>query len=1110
MKKTNALFSRMGLLLLLLMITILSFSQNSFKITGQVSDETGKPIQSAAVKVKGIKNTVLTSAEGKFEITVPSTNSILVITSVGFNEKEVPVNNKKEITISLQPSTNALEDVVVVGYGTSKRKDLTGSVASVSGKDIASVPVANVAQAMQGKLPGVNVTSQDGRPGADISIRVRGGGSISQSNQPLILIDGIPGSISDIPVDQVKSIDVLKDASSTAIYGARGANGVVLVTTKGALAGTTNVSFNSYTKFNTPTGYLTSLSPYEYLKYVWANAAANGAAFQTPFEKLYGLGANAGANANGIEAYKNLPTDNIQKDVYFGSVTRNHDLTITGGTDKTRLLFAAGFTDDQGMKVNSYLKRVNLSLKVTQKIRENVTLNLDTRYTNLEQMDDESTTNGYGSLLSTAYQFRPIAMNHILGDLTALRNGNIEQYGKAVMWDQYSPAIRIKDYFPLALSQKFRSNASLDWKIIKGLTYHTDFTIDGLWSQKKYWSGATYNNYMDDASGTKLFAGDASYSKSDAWGLRLSNTLNYDFTLRKAHKFNLLAGQEVTNSGGSGMSIQASRFPSNFTKETAFAQINQYDQTSGSSVFASSVATPSRIQSYFGRVNYSLLDKYLLTLTFRADGSSKFAPTNRWGYFPAAAIAWKLSDEPFINNINWVDNLKVRASFGAVGNDGISPSLWSQSWGSVSDQRLQYAVNGSRLSAYDLSSASQANPNLKWETTITRDAGIDFGFLKNRISGTVDVYWNTTQDLLMLTSIPGITGFTQTYANVGQTSNKGLEVSLFGKLYESKNWKVTVGGNINFNKSNVDALASNVTGLYGSNWAGTFTYSANDYILKQGQPVGLVRGLVYDGFYRTSDFSYNSANGMYTLNAGVPDLGTWMATVHGLGTTDRPSTQKAYPGMPKYKDLNNDGIIDDKDLTVIGNMNAKHTGGFNFNTSYKSFDLGLNFNWSVGNQIYNANKLSNLYGPKEQGVYQNKLSFMSSAYKIYDVFNGQLVRLKTPDSLNIANLNAKYPTAYSEVIGVSSFAIEDGSFLRLNSVVLGYTLPKSISSKLKINNFRIYGSVYNVMTITGYSGLDPEVNVNTSQNNAIYPTTGLDYGTYPRARSYVLGINLSF
>ncbi|MBD0376863.1 MAG: TonB-dependent receptor, partial [Flavisolibacter sp.] len=438
----------------------------------------------------------------------------------------------------------------------------------------------------------------------------------------------------------------------------------------------------------------------------------------------------------------------------------------------------------------------------------------------------------------------------------------------------------------------------------------------------------------------------------------------------------------------------------------------------------------------------------------------------------------------------------------------ISSNLWSQAWASVTDQRWQYAINRQRQSSYDLASSTLANTNLKWETTVTRDIGTDFSLFNNRLSGTVDVYWNTTKDLLMLTSIPGITGFTATYANIGQTSNKGLELSLSGTIFESKGWRVTAGGNINFNNSNVDKLAPNVTGLYGADWGGIASYPTADYILKEGSPVGLVRGLTYEGFYTPADFDYS--NGKYTLKKGVPDIGSWMAVVHGLSSSDRPSTQRAYPGLPKFKDLNGDGIIDDQDISVIGNMNPTHTGGFNLSAGYKNIDFGLYFNWSVGNELYNANKLASLYGPKEAGVYENKLAILNNSYKIYDVVNGQLVRLTTPDQLNAANANASLPTAYMEVGAVSSLGIEDGSFLRLNTLNLGYTLPRSLLSKARISNLRIYGSIYNVFTITKYSGLDPEVNTSPAHNNAVYPTVGLDFGTYPRPRSFVVGLNLSF
>ncbi len=1085
----------------------MSVAQAAKKVTGTVLDEQGQPMIGVTVRLRDGKAGATTDLDGKFSIEVPQ-NSVLVFSYIGYQEYTLTVGNQNNYIINMESENAALDEVVVIGYQTIKRKDLTGSVASVRGEDVATMPVANVAQALQGKLPGVNVTTQDGRPDATVSIRVRGGGSISQSNDPLILVDGITvKSLDDIPSDQVESIDVLKDASSTAIYGARGANGVILVTTKGAKEGKVSVSYNGYVKFNTPTKYLDTLDPYDYLAFVWGNAAALGDAYRVSFEKLYGLGSYAGNNAGGIDSYRNVPNQDIQKDVYNSSVSHNHDLTITGGNDKTRMLFSANYMDEEGMKINSYARRASFNFKINQKITKNLDVSFDARYSDRRTMGDEKTTNGSGSILSSSYRFRPIATSDILGDLDAMREGNMEMYGRQSTWDRYSPAARIGDYEPLYIRQRLRGTASLNWRIIDGLTYHTDLSYNRTWEEDKIWGGAIYNNYMNDATGEKLYAGSVEWAKRGSWGLRWTNTMSYDFNfLPEEHRLNLLLGHEVTDSGGDEIEIDANHFPANFTKDNAFAMINQYDKTAGTSNFFSGVDMPERILSFFGRVNYTLLDRYLFTFTFRADGSSKFSPEHRWGYFPAAAIGWRISEEPFMESTrDWLDNLKLRFSYGSVGNDGIDANLWSQMWTSETDMRWQYALNNQYSSSYDYSATEMANKDLKWETTITRNIGVDFSFFNSRLWGSVDLYWNTTKDLLMLTSIPGITGFTATYDNIGQTSNKGIEISLSGEIYKDKDWNITAGMNINFNKGNVDELADNVTGLYSSSWCGSSSFPGNDYILKEGSPVGIVRGYIYDGFYTTDDFNY--VNGQYVLKEGVADLGSFINPVHGV---DRPEGQNAYPGLPKYRDMNDDKVIDELDVCEIGDMNPVHTGGFNINATWKNFDLGLYFNWSYGNDVYNVNKIASMYCAKESGAYENKLAFMKDAYKIYDIVDGQLVHLTTPEQLNAANVNAKYPLPYSENGVTSTLAIEDGSYLRLNTLTLGYSLPQNLLRKVGISKLRIYGTVYNVFTITGYSGLDPEVSANTSNNNATYPTVGLDWGTYPRARSFVVGLNLTF
>jgi TonB-linked SusC/RagA family outer membrane protein len=1081
------------------------------RVTGVVVDETNSPIPGVNVVVKGTTNGVITNGDGGYSIQPGDpAKDVLTFSFIGLETKEVKINGQTVINVQLMSSSLEIDEVVAIGYGTVRKRDVTGSVASITGQQLTAVPVANVAQALQGRLPGVNVTSQDGRPDAAISIRVRGGGSISQSNDPLILIDGIPGNISDIPSDLVESIDVLKDASSTAIFGARGANGVILVTTKRGKEGKTNVSYSGYAKFNKPTTYLETLNPYDYLTNKWGLLDVYfGTTYTEPFQKLFGIGAFTGSNTAGIDAYNNVSTYNTQKDVYNSSFSYNHDLTVTGGTDKTKIIFTFSYMDEDGMKLNSFTRRASSSFKLDQKISKNLDFNLDVRYTDRESMGNEGTTSGYGSTLSGSYRFRPIALGDIKGDQSFLGNSTLGEES-FVMDDMFNPVAVIKDRENLTTRQSIRGTSGLKWNVIKGLDYRTELTLARDYSQNKIWRGPTPSSFNEEnylnGDGTIKFAGDADYRKQDGWNLRWSNTLSYEMKLNDIHRINLLAGQELTNSGGSNMRISGRKFPANFSQENAFAMISQY----GSDLLISSgVSTPSRINSYFGRANYSLLDKYMLTATFRADGSSNFSPEHRWGYFPAAALAWRVSEESFLEDLTWLDDLKLRVSYGEVGNDAISADQWSQLWTAESDNRWQYGLNNVLLPSYDLASSQMANRDLKWETTITRNIGLDFTLFDNRLWGAIDVYKNTTQDLLMLTDIPSITGFTTTYANIGQTSNKGLELSLSGMVFKNQDWNITAGVNINFNKGNIDELAEGLQSAYGTQFLQQGIPSA-DYKLLVGRPVGIVMGYETDGkgYYTPEDFNFNSTTGMYSLKEGVADLSKAFVSYRG-GLV--PGEQQAYPGLPKFKDAFEDGVIDDKDYVEIGNMNPIHTGGFNINVSYKNFDLSTHFNWSYGNDIYNANKLATLFnGNKGGGLYGNKLAMVKNSYSLFDIQNGNLVRLTTPEQLNAANANASLPSTYLQQGYVSDIGIEDGSYLRLNTLTLGYTLPKQLLNKIKTSNLRVYGAVYNVFTLTGYSGLDPEVNANQNLNSARYPTPGLDWGTYPRARQFVIGINASF
>lgn len=1099
-------------LLFLLMFCCAVTQAQTKRITGIVRDQTGDPLSGATVSGKGTTVATTTDTGGNFRIVIPEKTRTLVVSYVGREDKEVSLAGQTNIDVSMNVARSNLNEVVVIGYGTVRRKDLTGAVSSVSGKQIAAVPVANAAQALAGKIPGVNVTTQDGRPDASVSIRVRGGGSISQTNEPLYIVDGFPvSSLNDVPPNQIESIDVLKDASSTAIYGARGANGVIIVTTKSGRSGKLSVTYDGYVQFNEPTKYLETMSAYDYIAYNWAYARAISANYANAWEMLWGIGNYASTynNPDGINHYKNVAAKNYSKEAYGSSVSQNHNISIGNGNASTKYLFSASYTDNQGMRINSWFKRANASFKLDQKLTNKLNIAFDTRFTDIERMSNEGTTNGRGSILSSSYQFRPIATKDVLGELDDRKNIQLGLYDQ-VLQDIYNPVELMKDYYPLSKERSIRSNASLSWNLIKGLTARSEFGLNIFWNRGKTWSGATYNNYLD-AAGNKTYAGNATISTAEGWAWRWVNTLTYQVAgLNDNHNLSFVVGTEVNNSNSETTSMYGNRYPVSFSKERAFAMMDQYltGTTTVNYGYSSSAGTPNRLNSYFGRVNYTLFDKYLLTATLRADGSSRFAPSNRWAYFPAAALGWRMTDETFLKDVKWLNNLKLRISYGSVGNDAIGPTLWKTQW--TSNGLTGYSINEARQVAYSPASTI-ANPNLKWETTITRNLGVDFSLFNRRISGTLDVYKNSTKDLLMLTSISAISGFSSTYQNVGSTSNRGIELALNGEIAHTKDFNLSANFNINFNRGRIDELAPGVNGLYKSNWGSTGTQpNTGDYILQVGKPVGQVRGYIYEGWYTTDDFTY--ANGIYTLNKskGVPDIGAGiLGTVYGT-SANKPAGQVAYPGVVKFKDVNGDGVVDEKDVTIIGDMNPKHTGGFSLNSTYKNFDLALNFNWSYGNQVYNANYLAAFYGSKEDGLYRNRLNYLSTSYKIYDIRNGQLVSVTDPTELNALNANATTFLPFHENPIVSTLGIQDGSFLRLNTVTLGYNLPESITHRIKISRIRIYGAIYNALTITNYPGLDPEVNTNTSQGGAQYPTTGLDWGAYPRARSFTVGLNVGF
>ncbi|WP_205461870.1 TonB-dependent receptor [Mangrovibacterium lignilyticum] len=1070
-------------------------SQQALTVTGVISGSDGLPIPGATIVVKGTTTGTITDLDGKYSISNVPGNSILQFSFVGMKLLEVPVAGKTEISVTLEEETIGLEEVVAIGYGVVKKKDLTGAVASVKGEELANMPVPDVSQAMQGRLMGVNVVSQDGRPGADVSIRIRGGGSITQSNDPLFVVDGFPvSSISDIPADQIESIDVLKDASSTAIYGARGANGVILVTTKNGKSGKINVQYSGYVQVKSAANTLSTLSAQEYIKHNWSYTSAYGASNADGIAQYFGLGS---AYGNHYDDYANVSAHNYTDDALRTAFTNSHNITVSGGSEKTKVYASIGHIYDEGIKINSGFKRTNAAFKIDQELSDNLKMNVDFRYFESELNSRESTTNGRGSLLSSAYWYRPI--DNPLGDVDYTEVSSAFGNGDANIDESQNVVNLINDVTDLTKSQNLRGFAGLDWEIAKGLQAHTEVGLTRTHSTRNYYEDGLTNGYKT-----------ATITKKAGESLRSVTTLNYELNLNENNRLSFLLGNEILKSNSETTTVYGRGYPDNFDYETTLGLIQTANTATS---FSNEFSVPSHTLSFFGRVNYNLKEKYLLTATFRADGSSKFAPNQRWGYFPAAAAAWRVSEEDFLQDVSWLDNLKLRLSYGAAGSDNINPGLWKETWESGSSSNIHYPINGD-IGTYYAPEGLLANPDLKWETTVSRNLGIDYGLFNNRIFGVIETYYNTTKDLLMAVPIDNTTGYSYQYQNFGQTSNKGFEISVGGDIIRSSD--LTLGVNViyNYNHNKIDKLSDTDEYQYGSRWASTATQPAYDYVLAEGKSVGVIRGYVSEGYYTVDDFNYD--NGVYTLKEGIADFSKQFT-----GNYPNPFTvadgQNAFPGAIKLKDITEDGEVNTDDYTDLGEAMPKHTGSVNLNLKYKNFDLSTNFNWVLGGKIYNASALVSTYGNKDNTIGANRLSFVADAYQVYDIDgNGDIYAVTDPTELTALNKNAKYALPYYENGITYSTFVEDGSYLRLQTVTLGYQVPKQASAKLGIESIRLYFTANNVFTITGYSGIDPEVNASPTANSSyfsdlkIFPTTNMDWGTYPRARTYTLGLNVTF
>jgi len=1072
--------SKIYCLLLVTFFYTAAMAQNK-TVTGTVISGDGEPLSGVTVNLKGTKITTVTNASGHYSIKVPSTGKeILVFSYVGSDKKEITVGSRTAINISMIITSSKLNDVVVVGYGTVKRKDLTGSVSSISSKDLKDIPINSAEEALAGRLAGVQVTGSEGSPDAQVQIRVRGGGSITQDNSPLYVVDGIiiDNALSTLSPQDIESIDVLKDASATAIYGARGANGVVIITTKGGHRGKSTVSYNGFVGFQKIRKELAVLNPYDFVLYQYERSRGSSQNEQT-FLDTYGTW-------NDLSLYKQAPFVDWQNQVFGRSaMQQTHNISVSGGGEKTQFNLSLSYNNNDAVMLNSDYDRKLVNFRLNHEVSDKFKVGFNVRF-------DNQVINGAG------------ASNPGSSGLNFLR--------QAVRYIPYlSPGQTIANYDPELIDQTsgnglyivnplllINNQYKRQYQTLAGLSGYADYSLTRFLSFRTTvgfdYHDYTTNSYDDSLSSNSISNGSgmpiATVQTSNSQSFDNSNVFTFtnrrfsgDFN--KNNTFDLIAGQETYEVKNRSNTIIQRYFPLGTSAEKALGNLNLASPPTGILEPApTSNQDVQRISSFFSRLNYSYKDEFLASLSVRADGSSVFAPGRQWGYFPAGSFAWKVSNEKFMESLEpFISNVKLRLNYGEAGNNRIQSFLFLTQFNTSQNY---YGLQNQLVTAFG--SAALANSLLTWESNISRNVGLDFSLFNNHVQISADYYRNKTKDLLVAVPVPTTSGYTTQIQNVGSTSNNGFELQLNSSIVEKKDFTWNASFNISFNQNKILSLGRQNSYLQSSGWAG----GANpaDYIVKVGAPVGSMYGLVNDGFYTVDDFNYDPNTQTYTLKPGVAN------DISVTGLTPQP-------GIIKYKDLNGDSVVNyNDDATIIGNANPKFFGGLNQQFTYKNFDLSVFVNFQYGNDIYNDNKIEfgSGYTPNA-----NLLAIEKNRWRTVDA-NGNVVT--DPKALADLNKNATLwrPITTGSAFYPQSYAVEDGSFLRLNNITFGYTLPQSLTQKIKIQRFRAYVTLNNLAVLTNYSGYDPEVN--TRRSTPVTP--GIDFSAYPRSSSYIFGVNATF
>ncbi|SDX90230.1 TonB-linked outer membrane protein, SusC/RagA family [Lutibacter oricola] len=997
-------------------------------VTGKVTDETNQGIPGVNILKQGTSSGASTDFDGNYSIKVNDTD-VLVFSFVGYKTKSVKVGANTKINVKLEPDVASLDEVVVIGYGTAKKSDLTGSVGVISSKDLLKAPITKIGAGLQGKITGVNIQQTTGAPGQGMKIRIRGGSSINYSNNPLYVIDGFIGAdISTINPNDIATINFLKDASATAIYGSRGANGVVLITTNAPKSGKLKVSFETNFGFSNVVNKYDLLSPHEQAELMNEQRASLGESPYFTQTQIDGFRQNGGTD------WQDLVTQNGYK--------YNHTLNVSGGNDNLKYFFSANHLDEEGTIKNTFYKRTSLRSNIAGNISDRISFKFNTYGVHTDSQGNGVGTAGTGNVMGNAVIYPQMWESRDANGDFIDGNTNDSYNGAFLVGRLPNPEMDVRQNQE-SLSDRVLSNIDINVELTDKLT----MVLGGSGSLTNNYSGQRTLADFIDITRSNITA-QQRYVRNNSW--LVNGRLTYE---NEFGDHNLKASAIYEFSKATGRNLTAA------VGELSTLANEWYYLGNGQATSTTSNFNLGKIRSYMARVNYSYKDKYLLTASMRADGSSRFQPDYRWGYFPSAALAWKISEEDFIKNTDWISNLKLRVGYGATGNTAIGygdtqptfagdPTARNFGWYPLDNGvPVQGVVPNQTLTSVDT----------EWETTTSYNAGLDFGILDSKLTGSIDVYSKKTTGVIIQQSVARYTGLTGIQDNFADIDNNGIEIGLNWNIKSTDDLNWTAYGNFSRNKNIVQDLGGDVDQIFVESEEAIGIWSLvggnKKFVVQKGESLGALYGLKAIGIWQENEAAEAAA-----FNSG--------------------------PGEVRYEDLDGDGAISAADRQIVGQTAPDFTYGFGSSLSYKNWDFSVQCIGTVGNDIYNwtDNRLN--YGILDTD-YRNRWS---------------------PTNTSSTQQVMPYGTDYSLTYVVSQY-IEKGSFFKVSNLTVGYNMPQSILDALKISNLRLYASMDNVLTITDYSGLDPEGSSTPANSDS---QAGVDAFSYPLTRTVSAGLKLTF